>query len=701
MKNIFYRIRFLSVIFIQLFLWNNSYSQHFRLVNDTVRLYQVVPKTINFLANDIIPAGDSIRIEGGLGNGYVICTSHSGNNYTYVSNQNGNQWGYGPESIITYSIHDFTLDTTATARIVFLITDHSYDSIYMNNINARISSTGSQFTRSTGAAFEVPKFSGKNTIFISTLWLGGLDQNDSLHFAGSRYGQGPTNGAAWTHHDYFAGPVMDSSLYSIYQDTLWNYVWNLKKTDIEYHKAHWQDPGYKPIHDILTWPGNGNILMGESFKLAPFYDKKNDGYYDPMVGDYPLIKGDQALFFIMNDDRNIHTESEGQKLKVEIQGMAYVFNDPSDSALMNTVFVNYKIINRSANTYHNTYIGVFTDTDIGYPYDDYIGCDVERSYYYGYNGTPVDGSGQPYAYGANPPAQGIAIIGGPYMDPDGLDNPKFDSHGHRLCDASVNGTNFGDGIVDNEKYGMTNFMVFNNNSGFPSYMCDPLYSPQYYTMLQSLWNDSVHLTYGGNGHPPSSYGSACKFMFPGISDTLCWGAGCILQSPLNWTEVTANNPPWDRRGVGSSGPFTFHPGQEQELDLAYTFARDYNNSYPGGSPDKLRDFIESIEGYYNSNTLPNGDSFNGIANNTGTNQIKVTVFPNPASTEVKILFDRIVNTQINTRVYNANGVLVKAETDIPTGRLITIDVSGFTTGLYLFSIEMNGQIVTKKVSVIR
>jgi hypothetical protein len=287
------------------------------------------------------------------------------------------------------------------------------------------------------------------------------------------------------------------------------------------------------------------------------------------------------------------------------------------------------------------------------------------------------------------------------MDPDGLDNPKFDSHGHRLCDASVNGTNFGDGIVDNEKYGMTNFMVFNNNSGFPSYMCDPLYSPQYYTMLQILWNDSVHLTYGGNGHPPSSYGSACKFMFPGISDTLCWGAGCILQSPLNWTEVTANNPPWDRRGVGSSGPFTFHPGQEQELDLAYTFARDYNNSYPGGSPDKLRDFIESIEGYYNSNTLPNGDSFNGIANNTGTNQIKVTVFPNPASTEVKILFDRIVNTQINTRVYNANGVLVKAETDIPTGRLITIDVSGFTTGLYLFSIEMNGQIVTKKVSVIR
>lgn len=272
MKNLYSATRFLLVIFIQLFFLNNIHSQGFFLVNDTVHLNQAIPKAVNFLMKDLIPYGDSIRVVGGMGNGYVMCTGKSGNNYTYVANQNGNQWGYGPESIITYRVVDYTLDTNATAQIVFLINDNSYDSIYMNNINAQINSTGDQFTRRHvgGPGFEVPKFSGKNTIFISTLWIGGLDEKDSLHLSGARYGQGPGTGPAGTYHDYFAGPVMDSSAYSIYQDTLWNYIWNLKKSDIDYHIAHWQDQGYKPIHDILTWPGNGNVSLGEAAELAPF-----------------------------------------------------------------------------------------------------------------------------------------------------------------------------------------------------------------------------------------------------------------------------------------------------------------------------------------------------------------------------------------------------------------------------------------------
>ncbi len=152
-----------------------------------------IPKTVNFLVKDLIPSGDSIRVVGAMGNGYVECTGQSGYNYTYVANQHGTQWDYGPESILTYRVYDYTLDTNATAQIVFLITDNSYDSLYLNNINAQINSTGYQLTRphGNGAGFEVPKFSGKNTIFVSTLWMGGLDEKDSLHLAGARYGQGP------------------------------------------------------------------------------------------------------------------------------------------------------------------------------------------------------------------------------------------------------------------------------------------------------------------------------------------------------------------------------------------------------------------------------------------------------------------------------------------------------------------------------
>ena len=115
--------------------------------------------------------------------------------------------------------------------------------------------------------------------------------------------------------------------------------------------------------------------------MAPFSDRNGDGIYNPFEGDYPEIRGDQALFFIFNDDRGPHLESTGKKLKIEIHGMAYAFDLPGDSAFKNTVFLNYKIFNRSQNTYDSTLFGIYTDIDLGYFGDDYVLCDVERNMY--------------------------------------------------------------------------------------------------------------------------------------------------------------------------------------------------------------------------------------------------------------------------------------------------------------------------------
>jgi len=469
------------ILTIILLVAGNLKGQTLQANNDILDLVPGIQATINLLANDIIPAGDSIKIitGQGAGTGQVIRISQSGGNMTYLAPY----WGFGGNVTGSYELIDLTTSNTSSATILFRIHDHSYDSLYLNNINALFSANGSHFY-GEGPKFEVPKFSGKSTIFLNTLWIGGLDSDSILHLCAQIYGQGPNVGPAKSCNDFWAGPVMDSTAYSIYQDTIWNYVWNLKKSEIEYHKSHWSDPGYTPIHDILTWPGNGNVALGQAAKLAPFYDVNGDGIYNPYDGDYPLIKGDQSLFFIFNDDRNYHSETNGNRMKMEIHGMAYAFDLPGDSAFYNTIFVNYTIFNRSARTYYHTYVGLFTDTDIGWAMDDYIGCDVERSSYFGYNGTPIDGNGQPEAYGAHPPAQSVTILGGPYLDPDGIDNPCFDAYGHQLCNASVNGTNFGDSIVDNERYGMTTFVYFNNNSsGVSSYMVDPILAPDYYQYM--------------------------------------------------------------------------------------------------------------------------------------------------------------------------------------------------------------------------
>jgi hypothetical protein len=672
----------LSILMI-VFLSATLHSQGIVLVNDTITLTPGIPKTVNILAHDFIPAGDSIRVVGG-GCANIYVTEVSEGVFTYsVARLGGATFCPG-----SYTVHDFTLDTTARASLIFLIRDKSYDSLYLNNINARIDASGHHFFNfgEGHAQFEVPKFSGKNTIYSSDFWIGGLAQDSVLHLAGYLYGQGPNYGQAATCNDFYAGPVMDSSAYSIYQDTLWNYIWNLKQSEIEYHKAHWSDAGYHPIHDILTWPGNGNTSLGQAAQLAPYFDRNGDGIYNPMDGDYPLIRGDQALFFIFNDDRKVHSETEGAKLKAEIHGMAYVFNLPEDTAFYNTVFMNYKIYNRSDMTYYKTYLGIFTDTDIGYPFDDYIGSDVQRSFFYGYNGTPIDGTGQPGAYGANPPAQSTAILAGPYMDPDGLDNPKFDNHGHPLCNESVNGVGFGDGIVDNERLGMTSFASI-SNTGVPGYMIDPRLASDYYRYLHYVWKDSDSI-----GH---------RFMYPGGSDTLNWGTGCVPSNLINWTEVTAGDAPYDRRGIGSSGPFTFQPGQEQEFDFAYTFARDYDNTYPGGSVGKLGDLTDTIRKYFIANILPNGNAFNGIGSISGNSSLQARLFPNPASSVLYIRFDRIVSDPVNIRIYNSNGTLIRTEDCKPGSNMITLDISSLSSGLYLISIETKNQIITRKASILR
>jgi hypothetical protein len=675
------------------------------IVNDTIDLTPGIPKTIDVLANDIIPAGDSIKVIAASSiDGYIIRTAQSGGLLTYLANPNGYQWGAANQYTGQYTVIDYTSPASASAALVFRIRDFSYDSLYINNINALFNASGSHFwSYAQGIAkFEVPKFSGKTTIFLSTLWLGGLDQGDNLHLAAQRYGQGPNTGPAGTKYDFWAGPVMDSAAYSIYQDTLWNYIWNLKKSEIDYHKTHYTDAGYQPIYDILTWPGNGNLSLGQASNLAPFFDRNGDGTYNPMDGDYPLIRGDQALWFIFNDDRNVHAESEGEKMKMEIHGMAYAFDMQEDTAFNNTIFLNYKIYNRSDNIYHDTYIGVFTDTDIGYAADDYIGCDVERSYYFGYNGTPVDGTGQSNAYGINPPAQSVAILGGPLMDPDGVDNPRFDGTGQQLCNESVNGINFGDSIVDNERLGMSRFVYF-SNSGVPAYMTDPLYAVDYYKFLRGIWKDDTQMIYGGNGHFSSGgYGPECKFMFPGESDSLNWGVGCVPPNgPVDWTETTAANAPGDRRGVGSCGPFTFQPGDVQELDLAFTFARDYTTKTPSGSLEKLRTVTDVVRKSFITNTLPDGNSFNGVDNSKGASFLQIQLFPNPASSAVYIRFDRTINEPVNIRIYNASGLLIMTEKKTPAERAITLDVTGLSSGLYLISFETKELLVTKKISVMK
>ena len=444
--------------------------------------------------------------------------------------------------------------------------------IEVNNVRGTIYGIGASFHSrldNPDLSWEVPKGSGLSPLFQQSLWIGGTAQSDnSLHLAGLQFGQGSGGG-----FDFWSGPLrLDDATIDLATMEKYCHVWNLTKTEIDNFIAHHGDEGYVAPNDILTWPAHGD--EGYAEYLAPFVDANGDGRYNPEDGDYPAIIGDQCLFYIFNDNYGPHSEFQGEALGIELHGMAYAFNAPDNEVLNNTVFFRYKIYNRSSENYNNMYINIFNDWDIGDGWDDYVGCDVQHGTCYAYNAFVYDED-----YGENPPVQLCALIAGPYMDPDGLDNPAYsgdcESVSYYSGTSYGNGANFGNGIIDDERLGMTGFGSFSNAS---SQTGDPHGAEEAYFVMRGYWRDGQRMQFGGMGYPGVSgtVGPECKYIYPGDSDPCNYGTfGMAPNGGYNidgkfWTEEQVMNAPNDRRGVSITGPFTLEAGGMQPLDFALT-----------------------------------------------------------------------------------------------------------------------------------
>ena len=241
--------------------------------------------------------------------------------------------------------------------------------------------------------FEVPKGSGLTTMYTSSLWIGGLDEQNKLRLAAQTYGQ--------TGSDYFAGPIDKTGM--AVNPANWNYIYKVSAEEIELHKLSYTEPNYVVPTNIANWP----VDYGDGFDgpYATFFDKDQDGEYEPAEGDYPVIMGNEESYFVMNDLYSIHSESNAMQMGIEVRVHTYVF---TDDEVGNAVFVRYEIINKSDRNYIDVHAGIFTDFDLGDYSDDLVGTDENLDMYYAYNGSPSDA-----LYGAKPPAQAVVFLNQP------------------------------------------------------------------------------------------------------------------------------------------------------------------------------------------------------------------------------------------------------------------------------------------------
>lgn len=332
---------------------------------------------------------------------------------------------------------------------------------------------------------------------------------------------------------------------------------------------------------------------------------------------------------MFNDD-DLHTESGGQSISVEVHGMAYWLNCQDDTALNHTLFMEYNMINRSENSYDDFYFGGWADFDLGNGSDDYIGSDPMRNLFFAYQADSYDEDGASVeGYGYHSPTQGIRIVDGIEMDSDNADNsPSLGEFGN------YNGFGMDDGSIDNEKLGLSSFMYHLNTAGA---MGDPSIATDYFGFMRNRWRDGTPTTFGGNGYDALNQNAIpARFMFTDSSDIDFYSTyGIDTMSSPNWHEMAAGNLGGDRRGVGATGPFTFEAGSTKSITLAFVFAQKMNDRL--GAVDKIKAYSDHIQDVYNAAETDCGPF--DIQTELGQEEVQqssIQVFPNPTNGLVHI-----------------------------------------------------------------
>ncbi len=454
----------------------------------------------------------------------------------------------------------------------------------INNVRARIMTAGNQwYDPSTGEArYEIPKGSRKNSLYAGALWVGGFDTQGQLKVTAQLYRADGLN-------DYWTGPLDAANNIDPATCNLWDRFWKVNRSDVlRFQELVRLYPNPDELEAAVSgqafdaireWPARGSItakgtndqiitsLASTTREYAPFIDVNGDGKYDYLSGDYPDINGDQYIWRIYNDMGNIKSQTGTLGIGLEIQASAFAF--ATNDYLNDASFYNYRLINRGNLTLDSCYTSTWTDADLGFFNDDYIGSDTARGLGILYNATAVDGTGQANSYGNQVPMVGVDFFIGP---------KKFytDSLGR---DTFV-------------KLKMSNFTYFTSNG--PEANRDPRNGVEFYRYMtgsnrvgQPFTNDFIRC-----GTPTTGYGAGPRttFVFYGDPD-----------KKETWTECCSGNAPGDRRFVHSAGPFRLTGGGvTNDITIGACWA-----SNVGGCPNtnfsKIRLADDAIQELFDNN----------------------------------------------------------------------------------------------------
>ncbi|MGA2667909.1 MAG: T9SS type A sorting domain-containing protein [Ignavibacteria bacterium] len=527
-----------------------------------------------------------------------------------------------------------------------------------NNISSYIINTGifNQNVLSVNwPGFEWPKGTGKYAIFTSGLCIGAYVNNELREAMASYKGE------------YAPGYIVDSSGYTLVKTDSHFKIYKVKRGD-----------SYITNPDWLNW----GLMVPYG---APFVDVNHNGIYE-YFADTPGVSGAvQTLFVCLTDGfTNEHKIGEGfgggtLPLYAEVHMTAWAY---TSGCLNDVQFLKWVVINRSYSQWNKTYFAIFSDCDLGYPSDDYNGCDTALQLCYTYNGENMDGTGNGVSYGLDPPAVGMCLLESPINK----------------------------GINPSRRIGLSSFNYITCTS-CPSPECerDPNGEPiGAYNFMSGVKKDRTPWVFP----PGGSANYVTKFCYSGDPEA---GQGWTENSGSVWNcggpgfysgTIVPVNPFGDRRFILGSGAdnLTVNPGDTQTIVMAQLIARgtDYLNSVT-----KLKLLSGCVRDFYNqyigikpiSSSVPG--SFELYQN-----------YPNPFNPSTKIKFlipdfpllKGVRGMGVRLVIYDILGCEVTTlvnEQLKPGTYEVTWDASDYPSGVYFYKLTTDNFNQTKRMVLIK
>ncbi|HCY74914.1 MAG TPA: hypothetical protein DHV28_03260 [Ignavibacteriales bacterium] len=502
---------------------------------------------------------------------------------------------------------------------------------------------------------EYPKGKNVGVIFSEGLCWGGLvydGQSQKVRVNGNTYGTGcaPNTRLFRVKYDFQNGNLRSDAASFFNKDI------NLVTfEDVEVIKQQYQK-------DWNEWPGN----LG-----APYLDKNNNGNYDPEV-DVPGVPGAlQTLWINYND--NISESNYGSiPIGLEIQETywAYAINTDLEDVIFRKATLIYKGTSASLpiSIIDSMYICLWSDTDLGYSADDFIGCDTTLNLGYTYNSNNSD---QEYEkIGMKPPAVGNSYLQGSAYYTGNLSDSAIINFKWKKGYKYFNDKPLTVAILHRTgDYFSDPGFNYNGTLEFYNMMGGFLPVPRYPT--QQLGIEFI------------GYGT---YMLPGDPVT---GIGQID----GITDV-----PGDRRMMLMSGPVNMHIGDTVEVVTALIGGIGKNNrssishlKYNAGIAKLFYDyFVESLtKGIVVSPQVENPDTII-----YPSNYVLYQNYPNPFNSTTTFRFEQPKDAYVTLTVYDVLGKEIAKVIDgnlLAGKHIITHNFIGLASGVYFYQIKFSNE----------